>query len=142
MVMDRQNDEQVSAGEDAGEAEVEGHRASLPDRMNHPHSARDVSLGGASLQGDRAVEPQQRQGQEAPWAAEVAGHGEVSDPGMDDPTDADVAGHMHPYLSEKVATARYQDHLAEAERNRKASEAEAGSPGSGILDKLRRRGER
>jgi hypothetical protein len=48
---------------------------------------------------------------------------------------------MHPYLSEKVATARYQDHLAEAERHRKASEAEAGSPGSGIFDKLRRRGQ-
>ena len=73
--MERQKDEQLAAGEDTGEGEVEGHRASLPNRLNHPHSPPDVGHGDSPLRGDRAAEPQQRQGQEGPWTAEVAGHG-------------------------------------------------------------------
>ena len=140
--MERQRDEHFVAGEDVAEDDVEGHRASLPNRMNHPHSPPDVGHGGSTLRGDRAAEPQPRQGEEAPWTPEVAGHGDVPDPGTDDPTDGDVAGHMHPYLGEKMANARYQDHLAEARRDQQASQAQAGSPSGGLLDKLRRRGQR
>ncbi len=48
----------------------------------------------------------------------------------------------HPYTGQKLAAARHQEHLTEAKRDQQASQAQAGSGNGGILDTLRRHGQR
>ena len=57
-------------------------------------------------------------------------------------TESDVAGHMHPILSEQMGLVRHQELLAEAERDRRGSQARSQGRDGGILEKMRRRTQR
>ena len=57
-------------------------------------------------------------------------------------TGSDVAGHLHPIMREELGRARQQDFMAEAERDRRGTQARPTGRDGGILDKIRRRTER
>jgi len=90
----------------------------------------------------------EREGDRAPAPREVEGHmtqQSTSAEGTEGAADEEpeTQGHMmetHPYIMEKMAQARHQDAVGEAERSRRAAEA-GGERGLAdrLLDRVRRR---
>jgi hypothetical protein len=60
-------------------------------------------------------------------------------PAEDD--ESEVAGHMHPILTEQMGRARQQDFMIEAERDRRGAQARPTGRDGGILARMRRRTE-
>ena len=90
----------------------------------------------------------EREGDRAPAPREVEGH--LAQPTSPDAEtagaaeqDAEAQGHMmetHPYILEKMGNARRQDAMSEADRSRRAAEADGGRGlAERVLDRVRRR---
>ncbi len=112
-------------------------------KHDHPGSGQGVDRA-ASEGLIRASEPKRRMD---PGTPEVSGYAmdassatpedqTTTDPNEDE---AEVEGHNMGIIGEMYATARHEDALRDAERNRLAQQAKSGDPFDGIKNRLRRR---
>ncbi len=109
---------QPDAGSDTDRAGSEGLiRASEPKRRIDPGTP---EVSGYAMDASSATPEDQT----------------TTDPNEDE---AEVEGHNMGIIGEMYATARHEDALRDAERNRLAQQAKSGGPFDGIKNRLRRR---